>query len=48
MTAGDWWLAFVIFSVITYFGVAVLVAIGGVKDLRGLLRQLSEEAAELK
>ena len=42
------WLVFVIFSLISYFGVAVVVAIGGVKDLRDLLRHLSEEKDELK
>ena len=42
------WLIFVIFSLIAYFGVAVLVAFGGVRDLRDLLKHLSEEKNELK
>ena len=48
MTTGNWWLAFVIFSLIAYFAVAVLVAVGGVKDLRDLLKHLSQEKNELK
>ena len=48
MTCGDWWLVFVILSLIAYFGIALVVAIGGVKDLRDLLKQLSDEKSELK
>ena len=48
MTIGNWWLGFVIFSLIAYFAVVVLVAIAGVKDLRDLLKHLSQQKNELK
>ena len=48
MITEQWWLAFVIFSLVGYIGVGLAVLIGGIKDLRDLLKQLSEEKSELE
>ena len=47
MSAATWWLLFVAFALVAYFGVALVVAVGGVNDLRALLKQLAAEKDEL-